>query len=206
MTTLLLQMILLICILVVGTTNGTTLDRRQDLPAVVFEKIDDFYLSHNSWLVGFTLEIEPYITTLSTVSRRMQYLKGLILSIHTGPLHEGAPHEAKFPYSITSQTLVINLQREHDLLVQYHHQIWSEVKRLQILLNSNDRRNPRALLPFLGSILKGLTGVADQNTIKNIRAEIRKVAQSGVRISHIVDEGITIINVTRTEVQKNRKM
>ncbi len=114
--------------LVIGLVSAalvalTTLNRRRDVPAVVFQKIEDFYTSQNSWLLAFELDCQPYQYLSISIARQLIELKALIQSIPLDPLRDNAPDEVKFSYSLTSQLFLVNLQREYDLLIDYHSQL-----------------------------------------------------------------------------------
>ena len=182
----------------------TELNRRRDVPAVVFQRLDDFYTSQNSWLIAFELDIAPYEYLLRSISAGLSDLKSLIQSMPSDSLRDDLPREVKFSFSLTTQAFLSGLQKEYDLFVDYHSQLIDDIVRIQTLLDVGDRRHTRALLPFLGTILRGLTGVADQKTVNNIRREIARLARAGQHVAHIVEEGITILNRTRIDVENNR--
>ncbi len=181
-----------------------SLDRQQAIPGVTFQQIANFYTSQNSWLIAFEMDTKPYEYLLQTIHSNLVKVKEEILKIHVEALHPGAPQEAEFAYSLTSQTLIARLQVDFDGLIDYHQQLLDEVARIDSLLSPESSRTSRALLPFLGTVLRGLTGVADQKTVQSIRREITKLAHSGQHIAHVVEEGITILNITRAEVAENR--
>ena len=183
---------------------ATSLGRQQAIPGVTFQQIANFYTSQNSWLIAFEMDTQPYEYLLRTIHESLARVKTEILKIHVDPLHPAVPEEAEFAYSLTSQTLIARLQVDFDGLIDYHKQLIDEIKRIDSLISPDSSRTSRALLPFLGTVLRGLTGVADQKTVQSIRREITKLAHSGQHIAHVVEEGITILNITRADVAENR--
>ena len=144
---------------------ATSLGRQQAIPGVTFQQIANFYTSQNSWLIAFEMDTQPYEHLLRTIHESLTRVKTEILKIHVDPLHPAVPEEAEFAYSLTSQTLIARLQVDFDGLIDYHKQLIDEIKRIDSLISPDSSRTSRALLPFLGTVLRGLTGVADQKMV-----------------------------------------
>ena len=61
-------------------------------------------------------------------------------------------------------------------------------------------RARRSLLPFIGSIL---SGVSTEKQVNHMKAKIDKLADSQVEIIHAVPESMSIINATHQQVVEN---
>ena len=58
---------------------------------------------------------------------------------------------------------------------------------------------------FIGDIGSFLFGLVIQDEIENIRRNVASLAQNQERIIHVVEDSITVLNMTRTEVSENRQ-
>ncbi|CAG2214183.1 Retrovirus-related Pol polyprotein from transposon 297 [Mytilus edulis] len=66
-------------------------------------------------------------------------------------------------------------------------------------------RTKRSVLPFVGRIMSFLFGTVSDEDLRTINSNIRVLANNQKRISHVLSESLTIVNVTRAEVAQNRK-
>ena len=83
------------------------------------------------------------------------------------------------------------------------------IKREQLLLKYRDyrsltHRTKRSLLPFVGNALSYLFGVTSEDDLCVIRKALGKLANTQGRILHMIEDSISIVNVTRREVSDNR--
>ena len=63
----------------------------------------------------------------------------------------------------------------------------------------------RLLVPIIGKGLSYLFGIATESDLNTIHSSIGRLAKSQEDITHVVDENISVINITRVEMSENRQ-
>ncbi len=104
----------------------------------------------------------------------------------------------------TYDGLTRNLDRLTENLKTELGRLKVRLSQSQVLTGRNPSRTRRALLPFVGSILKGLFGVADQKSLAQIKSKLRELALTTRNVAHVVEDSLTLLNVTRVEVTQLR--
>ena len=70
-------------------------------------------------------------------------------------------------------------------------------------LNNNNRRFKRSLLP-LGGLFSFLFGTADQSGVDSLEADVKQLYENQVDQTQILDEIVTITNISRGLENENR--
>ena len=63
----------------------------------------------------------------------------------------------------------------------------------------------RSVLPFVGNALSYLFGVTSKDDLRVIRKVLGQLANTQGRILHMIEDSISIVNVTRREISDNRR-
>ena len=66
-------------------------------------------------------------------------------------------------------------------------------------------RSKRSLLPIVGKALSFLFGTVSEDDLQSIKSNINKLAANQKKISHVVEESLTLLNDTREHVIQNRQ-
>lgn len=61
------------------------------------------------------------------------------------------------------------------------------------------------MLPIIGKAMRFLFGTLSEEDIGSIKSNIRVLAENQNKISHVLTENLSILNVTRIEVSQNRQ-
>lgn len=61
------------------------------------------------------------------------------------------------------------------------------------------------MLPIIGKAMSVLFGTLSEEDISSIKSNIRVLAENQNKISHVLTENLSILNVTRIEVSQNRQ-
>ena len=67
------------------------------------------------------------------------------------------------------------------------------------------KRSKRAVLPIVGKVLSFLFGTLSSEDLDSIRRNVNVLAQNKQKITHVLQESLSILNVSRIEVAENRK-
>ena len=106
----------------------------------------------------------------------------------------------EFLGDVTFETLMNNINEEFKEIT---------IKREQLLLKYEDYqsltyRTKRSVLLFVGNALSYLFGPTSEDDLRVIRKALGKLANAQGRILHMIEDNISIVNVTRREVSDNR--
>ena len=90
--------------------------------------------------------------------------------------------------------IVAFLNDQHTLVKNYIelHAIYTKMKR--------------SLIPIIGKGLSYLFGTATESDLNTIQSGISRLAKSQEEIGHVIDENISVINITRVEMSDNRQL
>ena len=72
-------------------------------------------------------------------------------------------------------------------------------------LHAIHSRVQRSLIPIIGKGLNFLFGTATESDLKTIHNNVDRLAKNQEEMAHIIDENISVINVTRVEMSENRQ-
>ena len=157
---------------------------------VIFHEQSEISPTCARWLVTFAIDLAPY-------DAAFQSLDECIRSVQTGA-KEDFPQE--FLGDVTFETLVKNANDE-----------FMEVKkeREHLLSKYDDYRSmahrSRRLLPIVGNALSYLFGVTSEDDLCIISRELARLTNTQGRLLHVMEDSISVINVTRHAVSDNRR-
>ena len=72
-------------------------------------------------------------------------------------------------------------------------------------LNPKVRLHKRSILPIVGQALSALFGVVSENDLENVNRNIKHLALNQKQIVHDLHVGLSVLNLTRTQVSENRR-
>ena len=72
-------------------------------------------------------------------------------------------------------------------------------------LHAIHTRIQRSLMPIIGKGLSFLFGTATEADLKVIHNNIDKLVNNQEEMGHVIDENISVINITRVEMSQNRQ-
>ena len=162
--------------------------------SLFFTESNTIYTSQLNWMVTMVIDFKPYEEYLTYVKGQHDKLSSSLTLLK----------EYVHKYSIVD-TVLIHLKMGMERLDISSHKI----RELEHLLNdiymltgSNDHRHKRALFSFLGDILKGVAGIATQQDLKLITQKLQRLAESDINLAHILEHGMSLLNVTQVTLEK----
>ena len=172
-----------------------------------FIKEGTVYTTFNSWILTFSVDLQPYRDNLATVAREMVKIEQALNALHsqnqvatnqTLPLHQQRTRK------IWLDTMSLFSQGIAQLRAEYE-SIQDLLSELTSLVNKyNPSRRKRALLPFVGNLLKSLFGTATDSDLSELREAIISLSDFQAKIAHVVKDTLSIINKSHKEIQQNR--
>ncbi|CAG2242291.1 unnamed protein product [Mytilus edulis] len=159
---------------------------------VVFHKVNEITTTRSNWLVTFVIDLAPFENFVNQLSKDIA--QSFILAQRETLFYSKPGYEMYF------RTLN-NLKEEYRWLTGMYETILSGLQEYDKL----QHRTKRSVLPFVGRIMSFLFGTVSDEDLRTINSNIRVLANNQKRISHVLSESLTIVNVTRAEVAQNRK-
>jgi len=159
---------------------------------VVFDKINDITTSRSKWLVSFVSDLKPFERFIERLSHDLVATAALAQQVVK---QYGDSGKENFMNIFTS------LRNEFRLLTETHTYLrdtFLDYKRLH-------NRNKRAAIPIIGKMMNFLFGTLTEEDVSSIKNNIRVLAENQNKISHVLSENLSILNVTRIEVSQNRQ-
>ena len=175
----------IIC-LAIGCGLVMTLEIREN---AVFVKTNDVSWTRSTWTVAMTLDLRAYQDFMNNLTRDVDEVLRFARRIHT-----------KYDNGHTDNyvTLISSLEGEVQQLFSMHQELFS------MYTKNKFARPKRGLFNFFGSVLQFLTGTATESDIASVRRSIKKVSRRQEIISHVIEDSITVLNVTRETAVTNR--
>ncbi len=172
------------------------------------------YVSTDSWVLTFTLNLQPYADHLQELEREVSFFEAEILSMvdeYETDLPANQSTFAALHQDITSilQTEVRQVLNEMTWLKELYSELdivasGTKGSRLTRIERGHPRRR-RALLPFMGQILAGLFGTVAEGDVKDMKGQLRILAGQQEDISHVLEKALSVVNQTTLDVQLNRE-
>ena len=163
---------------------------------VIFEKIGEVTTTRSKWLVTFVIDLHPYQDFINSLkcdltgaiimaqTMKIPIINNNVISVHNRWL--------KSLNNLEQEIRKLNLTRSaiSDMFEEY---------------KSLMKRSKRAALPIVGKVLSFLFGTLSSEDLDSIRRNVNALAQNQQKITHVLQESLSILNVSRIEVAENRK-
>jgi hypothetical protein len=177
---------ILLTLILIGVASGVFIHEN-----VIFRRLNDFTTTRSKWTISFVLDLKPYgnfIDKLSENINNATIVARNLLSRYHSPEGKGF------------MKMFLNIEREIKGLNATRNGIlktFTEYKQLH-------RRSKRSLFPFVGSALGYLFGTVSDADLSSIRRNIHIVAKNEKEIAHVVEDSLSILNVSRVQISENR--
>ena len=153
------------------------------------------YMPEGKWVVTFVNDLN-YITQYYTQIRsNLQNIRNMAKAVRT--ILSGKDHQESYITAIESQFWKCKDQLA--LLESKHTAFFRQMSTFGKM-----NRRKRALLP-LGNFFKFLFGTGTDEDVATIKTQVQNLMRSQNTVLHSVEKGISIMNLTRSEIAENRE-
>ena len=168
---------------------------------VFFHRMGGFSMSRSKWLVSFVIELSTYERFLDRFTRdinKVAIMTDKVLNATGTPGHSILRNDYK---------IVLDGMRGDILFVEGVHADILEIFSDYRLLKETDGQSRRKLkiFSFIGDIMGELCGVMHHDDINGIQRNMHKFAANQDTLMHVVEESISVLNVSRMEIKENRQ-
>ena len=155
---------------------------------VAFYKTNEVALTRSNSLPTFVIDLKHYENFLSKIS---DDLRKAGIAVHTVDQHYKSPKQDFKSVIAGFKVEIVVLQENIVNLVGSY-----------IDLHAIHSRVQRSLIPIIGKGFNFLFGTATESDLKTI---CNRLAKNQEEMAHVIDENISVINVTRVEMLENRQ-
>ena len=185
-----------LCYLMLLALGSLTL--AQNEKQVIFIPKGEVVTGKAVWSLTFMTDLSQ---TNYFLEKNEEDLMALKRTINTVRNRFGGEGHEKFKSIIDS--VYWDVMRLKDRLENKRSQFTSKMELLSIHKGLGGNRSKKSLLP-LGNLFKFLFGVASESEIMAIANTVEAITQNQEKIIHNLKESLTIVNITRMEVEENR--
>ena len=175
-----------IILVLLGLTLATQV--RQN---VVFRKVSEVTTTRSRWSITFVIDLNPYVTVMNTVEENINHLLGVIRTVveNRAPGSNGLVNEFR------------GLSNELETLRETYFGVNARLAANHAL----HPRNKRSLVPFIGKAFSFLFGTVSEGDLGAIRRNLHILRSNQVGLAHVVQESLSLINVSRARLAENRQ-
>lgn len=155
----------------------------------IFLNVNDVSWTRSTWKIAMTLDLKTYEYFMTSLKHDVNDVLNFARRV-----------SAKFEdgQSDTYLSMISSLEEEVQQLYGMHEELFSLFAKNKYI------RAKRGLFNIFGNVLQFLTGTATEKDINAVKQSIHKVSQSQEILSHVVEDAITVLNITREATVENR--
>ena len=162
---------------------------------VIFQKTNEIYTNDAHWSITFVHDLKPF--------------QGLVNKIKddigsTSKILDTIAHDYDRKDLIEYEETFKSLQIEVDLLTDTYQSIYKTFEDYKVL-HKDTGRFKHSVLPFVGQLMSTLFGSLSENDLENINRNIDVLAENQEQIVHDLDMSLSVLNMTRVQVNENRR-
>ena len=170
--------------------------------SVLLHKMGDFSMSRSNWLVSFVIDLSIYERFLDKLTQDINKV-----AIVTNGLLDAADTPRESMFRTDYEVIVGGLREEMLLIHDIHSDVVKSFDDYKLLKKDKpgQQRRKRKVFGFIGDLMGDVFGVVTEKDLVNIQKNIRRLAGNQEGLSHVVEESLSIINVSRIEIGENRQ-
>ena len=156
---------------------------------MTFTKANEIALVRSKWLSRFIIDLKPCENFLNRLSEDLGKARITVHSIE---------QFYDFPSKQDYGRIIRGLKGENVALLN------DQYTRMEnyIELHAIQTRKKGTLIPIIGKGLGYLFGTAAESNLNTIHSNVSRLVKTQVEITHVVDENILVINITRVEMSE----
>ena len=168
---------------------------------VVFHKTNEVSSNHARWLVTFIHDLRPYEVFIDKINKDLDMTHEIMKTLTDW---------YRIIILIISNNFtgyVFTFESLHDEIGMLN-DTYQTVKDNFIdyqSLKSDQRRSKRSLLPIIGRAMSMLFGTVSDVDLETIRRSVEDLALNQESIIHILEQSMTILNLSGVEIAENRR-
>ena len=158
---------------------------------IVFQKVNDITSTRARWLISFVQDLRPFRYFLTRVAADIDQVADITDAM--------IRHYSGAKYESFSNTLK-NLREEVESLDG----VLTGTLQSYMDYKSLGSRTRRSVLPVVGKIMSFLFGTISESDLEDIRRALNELSKNQLDIVHMLEEQMSILNVSRAQIAENR--
>ena len=178
-------MCLLILLSLIGCAEGVIIHGN------VFHKINEITSTRAEWLITFVQDLQPFRFFLSRVAADIEQIAKvteIMLDHYSGPRQQSFTNTLK------------NLHDEIESLSGVLNGIFQNYADYKSL----GSKAKRSVLPIVGKIMSFMFGTVPESQLEDVCHAINELSKNQVDILHLLEEQMSVLNVSRAQINENR--
>jgi len=177
-----------------------TLCLANERTGVYFLYRNTIYMKHSNWVISIVNELDPYEKHTLDIKAQLDQFSEAFATYSTNISRNSS-------LNIWPESIKFLTKAEENFRGEYF-EIQSLYQSVRYLVDMRlvNGRNKRAVIPFIGSVMSYLFGTISEDDIVDIREKMSKLEANQEKTTHILDESLTVINLTYEGVKANRKV
>jgi hypothetical protein len=168
--------------------------------SVYFLKENEYYITQSKWLAHFVVDLQIYKHAVNQMSEQALVLRRMLARLDTTNRHH-APNEGL--QTRNSKYIIAETNRISVLQTHIKH-VAAQLDELNLITPST--RTKRSWFPFVGNVLEHIFGTATSGQLNEVQDKLHELAKGQEDLNHIIEDSLTIINITRIEANQNRQL
>ena len=168
---------------------------------VFFHKIGGFSMSRSKWLISFVIDLSTYERFLERLTgdiNKVAIMTDKVLNAADTPEHSRLRNEYK--------TVLEGMRGEISVIKGVHADIVESFNDYRLLKETDGQgRHKRKVFGWLGDLMSDVFDLATNAEISSIQRNVYKLAANQDTLMHVVEESLSILNVSRMEIKENRQ-
>ena len=168
---------------------------------VFFHKIGGFSMSRSKWLISFVIDLSTYERFLERLTgdiNKVAIMTDKVLNAADIPEHSRLRNEYK--------AVLDGMRGEISVIKGVHADIVESFNDYRLLKETDGQgRHKRKVFGFIGDLMSDIFDVATNAEISSIQRNVYKLAANQDTLMHVVEESLSILNVSRMEIKENRQ-
>ena len=164
---------------------------------VFFENTNRVHTSRATWKLTLIQDLSQFPQAISGVSEQVNTL-----------LKEVKAHLPRIKIPTPSRKTE-SLQLLSTDIRQLIMELTSLQKKVRVLYgfagSSNRKRERRSLFPFIGQAASYLFGTVSKEDLALIKSNLHHLSTSQNKLAHVVQHGLTLMNISRAAINENRQ-
>ena len=168
--------------------------------SLVLRHVNTVYTTESRWLAALSVDHEAGLDNLNRLQEETTMLINAINRFINH--HSNLPRRMHTAHHFSRMQHMKALRSKVRAFGKQVENVNFESKDFVTSLFPKSSRTKRSLLPFLGDILSGITGVATDKDIKLINKHLSIMQSQNERLGHIVQDSITVVNASKVQLTK----
>ena len=173
---------------------------------VIFNEIKTVSISRSQWLFSFIIDLNPFQTVIDRSHKNIKKVRNVIYKVlqnyDSYKANTNKEIHVKYIDLFQRQTAeIIHIERTLNTITELYNDLQSFQSNNK---DDTNTRRKRSVLPFMGNVLHFLFGVSTDSSLAKVKSAFKKLAKEQNTIKHVIKENLSIINISRTEIQENR--